>query len=70
MLVNNIYFCGEKRAAAQGNEVLKSRMFQQKSSELLPGRVRQDVGEILLREFRAPECLRCLCHVDDGLICC
>ena len=55
MLVNNVYFCGEKRASTQGNEVLKRRIFQQECSELLPGRVWQDVGKIELCELHTAD---------------
>ena len=46
MLANNVYFCGEERAAPEPGEVLQSRIIGEESTEFLPGGVRLDVGEI------------------------
>jgi hypothetical protein len=51
VLVNNVYFCGKKRPSLERREVLKCRIFEQKGLQLKPGRLRQDVGEILQGEL-------------------
>jgi len=36
VLVNNVYFCGKKRAMSEGREVLVCRIFQQECFQFLP----------------------------------
>lgn len=45
-MANNVYFCGEERAAPEPGEVLQSRIIGEESTEFLPGGVRLDVGEV------------------------
>ena len=46
VLVHNVYFRRKERAAPEPGEVLQSRIVDEESTELLPGGVRLDVGEI------------------------
>ena len=48
-------FCGEKRATAQPGEVRQVGIVGEQGAQLLPGRLRLDVGEIALGELGATQ---------------
>ena len=57
MLVNNIDFCRKKRAALQLCEVLESGILGEEGTQLLPGRLGLNVGEIHLSQLCSAKCI-------------
>jgi hypothetical protein len=69
VLVNNVYFCGEKRTAFQFREVRQIRLGGEQRTELLPGGLRLDVREVTGRKLRTTYCgTWVLLHVVEFLV--